>query len=116
MKDFDVWVARNHLMCNRIYVYDVSTAEMEQVNGCCFFNGRNPQGIILEGEEISKTLSLERYGFLPRPGELWNVWTEKGVLWIQRYPMLLRRMRTKNRYSKKPYRKVEIKTEKKYYR
>ncbi len=109
-KDFDVWVTRDHLShpnygvgADTIEVCDALTGKITCHKGCCtFYQGCDDVKV------ITTRTCLRRYNFLPRPGRCWNVWSVKGVLHHQEYPLTLDG-------TNKVYRKVEHESEKKYY-
>ncbi len=109
LKRFDVWVTRDHgaIWNNQIESADAFTTTVTRDDGCCYFNyhGRGKNG----REQLTVEECLERYGFLPRPGQCWNVWIDgQGKRQYRYYPILEKDNGTL-------YREVTIKAEAQYY-
>ncbi len=105
MKQFDVWVTRNHYGNNQIIVSSVTTTDIERIGGCTIFQrvGR------AYGQFISKALCLKWYGFLPQPATCWNVWTDaKGTIQYRMYPIL-------EKYAGTIYKPKPIESEREHY-
>ena len=119
-KDFDVWVTRNHLsnygglerVSDRIRVSKTSNRTVECHSGCCAFVHLGIRGRV-DVRDISVDVCKERYGFLPRPGECWNVWSVDGVLHHQEWPLTVDD--TGKLYHKKGHAKTGHAGEKEYY-
>ncbi len=113
VKRFDVWVTRNHFSdmgmpdteCDdKICVSDATSTTIIRNDGCCFFVHMH-----VVPEDISRVQCRNRYEFLPRPGECWNVWnTASGIIYCQEYPVL-------EWYDGTLYKKVSHRSEQKHY-
>ena len=94
---FDLWLFRIHLsdfgdptivepIDDNIYIAKIGAFNIEKASGCCYF--RTPNRVLEKSMSIEDC--KEYFQFLPRPGELWNVWsTGNGTLHIQEHPLWL---------------------------
>ncbi len=111
VKRFDVWVTRDHQgdspRYNQIEVTNALTRSVTRTDGCCLFqfSGRG----LYNTEKITVKECLARYGFLPRPGQCWNVWVDaRGNIQYQEHPVL-------EWYDGTLYKKVTLPEEREYY-
>lgn len=112
---FDKWLSRAHLsdMGSRdnydkdyIVLVEAKESGCDKRSGCCGFYYDNEES----WEDITIDECKHDFQFLPRPGELWNVWsTGDGILHIQEYPLWL------DGKVGNDYPVIEHKSEKKWY-
>lgn len=95
VKRFDVWVTRDHdggePKYDMVEVVSTIRTAITRRDGCCFFSHPRKKGYWRYDfvEDITIEECLERYGFLPRPGQCWNVWnTATGKINYQEHPVL----------------------------
>jgi len=111
---FDVWVDRRHfsdmsplhgIRDDYIRICSVVGVSIEKVSGCCMFTFSGACR-----DTISRATCKHLFEFLPRPGELWNVWSNgDGVMHVTEHPLWL------DGKVGKRYPKTEHKSEKKWY-
>ncbi len=111
---FDVWVSRDHLSSygsgsipDYMDVFDATKTGIIKVSGCCYFKQTNQKG---DRKRLPPFQCKALFDFLPRPGELWNFWsTGDGTLYYTEHRLWL------DGKVGKDYKKVEHKSEKKWY-
>ena len=117
VKDFDVWVTRDHYsnfdmlrrVSDHIKMSITNGMTVECHRGCCYFVFRGGKNV----KNLSITECKEQFDFLPRPAECWNVWSVNGVLHWQEWPLTVDD--TGELYVKKGHAKTGHPGEKEYY-